>query len=72
MSIETVHKALGGDRLILLVLQENDADDPTPEDLRRVGTAAVIRQMAKSGAGVNIIVEGLARVPRGPHEAGMT
>jgi ATP-dependent Lon protease len=62
VSIETVHRALGADRLILLLLQENDADDPTPQDLRRVGTAAVIRQMAKSGSGVNIIVEGLARV----------
>ena len=62
VSIETVHRALGGDRLVLLVLQDNDADDPTPDDLRRVGTAAVIRQMAKSSAGVNVIVEGVARV----------
>ena len=62
VSIETVHRALGGDRLVLLLLQDNDADDPTPDDLRRVGTAAVIRQMAKSSAGVNVIVEGVARV----------
>ena len=62
VSIETVHRALGGDRLVLLLLQDNDADDPTPDDLRRVGTAAVIRQMAKSSSGVNVIVEGVARV----------
>jgi endopeptidase La len=62
VSIETVNRALGGDRLILLLLQENDADDPTPEDVRRVGTVAVVRQMAKTGGGINIIIEGIARV----------
>src|SRR5919106_2070026 len=62
VSIETVNRALGADRLILLLLQENDADDPTPEDVRKVGTVAVVRQMAKAGNGINIIIEGLARV----------
>src|SRR5687768_17882597 len=62
VSIETVNRALGADRLILLMLQENDADDPTPEDVRRVGTVAVVRQMAKTSGGINIINEGIARV----------
>src|SRR5690349_15570545 len=62
VSIETVNRALGADRLILLMLQENDADDPTPEDVRRVGTVAVVRQMAKTSGGINIIIEGIARV----------
>ena len=62
VSIETVNRALGSDRLILLVLQENDQDDPSPEDVRRTGTVAVIRQMAKVAGGINIIVEGIARV----------
>jgi endopeptidase La len=62
VSIETVNRALGGDRLILLLLQENDADDPTPDDVRRVGTVAVVRQMAKAAGGINIIIEGIARV----------
>ncbi len=62
VSIETVNRALGADRLILLLLQENDEDDPGPPDLRRVGTVGVIRQMAKVGSGINIIVEGIARV----------
>src|ERR687897_3153268 len=62
VSIETVNRALGSDRLILLLLQENDEDDPGPEDLRRVGTVGVIRQMAKVGSGINVIVEGIARV----------
>jgi len=62
VSIESVNRALGGDRLVLLLLQDNDADDPTPEHVRRIGTVAVIRQMAKTGGGINIIIEGVARV----------
>ncbi len=62
VSVETVNRALGSDRLILLVLQDNDKEDPGPDDVRRVGTVAIIRQMAKSAAGLNIILEGLARV----------
>src|SRR6185436_9632475 len=62
VSIETVNRALGSDRLVLLLLQENDAEDPAPEDVRRVGTVGVIRQMARVGPGLNIITEGLARV----------
>ena len=62
VSVETVNRALGADRLILLLLQENDEDDPGPPDLRRVGTVGVIRQMAKVGSGINVIVEGIARV----------
>ena len=62
VSIETVNRALGSDRLILLALQDNDKEDPGPDDVRKVGTVAIIRQMAKSGIGANIILEGLARV----------
>ena len=62
VSIETVNRALGADRLILLVLQEGDEEDPGPDDVRRVGTVGVIRQMAKVSGGINIIIEGLARV----------
>ena len=63
VSIETVNRALAGDRMILLLLQENDEDDPDPEDVRRVGTVGIIRQMARvPGGGLNIILEGVARV----------
>src|SRR5918996_5182714 len=62
VSIETVNRSLGADRLILLLLQENDSDDPSPDHLRRVGTVGIIRQMAKVGGGINIIIEGIARV----------
>jgi len=62
VSIETVNRALGGDRLVLLILQRSDADDPSPDDLHRVGTVGIVRQMAKASGGINIIVEGIARV----------
>ncbi len=62
VSVESVNRALAGDRQILLVLQETDDDDPSPDHLRKVGTIGVIRQMAKAGPGLNVILEGLARV----------
>jgi endopeptidase La len=62
VSIETVNRALAADRLVLLVLQENDEDDPGPTDVKRVGTVGLIRQMAKVASGINIVIEGIARV----------
>ena len=35
VSVESVNRALGGDRMLLLVLQDDEAEDPTPEQLRR-------------------------------------
>jgi len=62
VSIESVNRALATDRLILLVLQDDDTDDPGPGNLKRVGCVGIIRQMAKAATGLNIIVEGVARV----------
>ncbi len=61
VSIESVNRALGSDRMVLMLLQDTDVEDPTPDHLRRVGTVGIIRQMAKTGAGINIIMEGVAR-----------
>ena len=61
MSIEAVNRALAGDRMVLLLLQKNDTDEPGPDDLQRVGTVAIIRQMAKSPGGMRVLVEGIAR-----------
>src|ERR1700730_17341881 len=62
MSIEAVNRALAGDRLLFLALQNNDKDDPEPGDLRSIGTIAAIRQMAKvPNGGVHVIIEGLMR-----------
>jgi ATP-dependent Lon protease len=62
VSMETVNRALASDRLVVLLLQDNEEDDPGPNDLRKVGTVGVIRQMAKVGGGINVIIEGMARV----------
>jgi ATP-dependent Lon protease len=62
VSVESVNRALSSDRMVVLLLQDNDIDDPSPNDLRRVGTVGIIRQMAKTSGGINIIMEGVARV----------
>jgi ATP-dependent Lon protease len=62
ISIDAVNRALAGDRLIFLALQNSDKDEPEAADLRAIGTIAAIRQMAKvPNDGVHIIVEGLVR-----------
>ena len=62
ISVESVNRALTGDRLLFLTLQNNDKDEPEPGDLRTIGTIGAIRQMAKSpNGGIHIVVEGLTR-----------
>ena len=61
VSVEAVNKALSGDRMVLLLLQKNDNDDPSADDLERVGTVAIIRQMAKAQGGMRVLVEGIVR-----------
>ena len=61
VSVDAVNKALTGDRMVLLLLQKNDNDEPGLDDLHRVGTVAVIRQMAKAQGGMRVLVEGLTR-----------
>jgi ATP-dependent Lon protease len=61
VSIEAVNRALAGDRMVLLLLQHGEAEEPAPDDLHRVGTIAIIRQMAKAPAGMRVLVEGVSR-----------
>src|SRR5688572_16660547 len=61
VSVEAINKALAGDRMVLLLLQKNDNDEPGPDDLERVGTVAIVRQMAKGQGGMRVLVEGVAR-----------
>ncbi len=60
-SVEAVNAALAGDRLILMVLQKGDDEEPKPDQMHAIGTIGIIRQMAKGPQGLNIIVEGMAR-----------
>ena len=61
MSVEAVNTALAGDRLVLLVLQKGDDEEPSADALHDVGTIGIVRQMARGPQGLNIIVEGMAR-----------
>ena len=61
LSVEAINRALAGSRMVLLLLQEDDADDPEPANLKRIGTVAAIRQMAKGPEGLRVVVEGVAR-----------
>src|SRR5881227_994753 len=62
MSIESVNRALTGDRLLFLALQNNDKDEPEPNELRTIDTIGAIRQMAKvPSGGIHVIIEGLTR-----------
>jgi ATP-dependent Lon protease len=62
-SIRAVDQALGENRLILLVSQKDlDKEEPTEDDLYKVGTVAVIMRMLKLPDGrTRILVQGLAR-----------
>ena len=62
ISIEAVNRALAADRLLFLTLQTTPDDEPQPDQLKKIGTIAAIRQMAKvPNGGVHVVVEGLAR-----------
>ena len=61
ISVEAINRALAGDRMVLLLLQKNDADDPGADDLHHVGTVAVVRQMAKGQTGMRVLVEGVTK-----------
>jgi ATP-dependent Lon protease len=61
LSVEAVNRALAGDRLVQLLMQKSDVEEPTLDDLHRVGTVGVIRQMAKSPGGMRVLVEGIVR-----------
>src|SRR3954447_21388883 len=61
MSVEAINRALAGDRMVLLLLQQNETDEPGPSDLHTVGTVAIVRQMAKGPNGMRVLVEGMVR-----------
>src|SRR5262244_3156879 len=62
-SIRAVDEALAENRMILLASQRDlDKEEPTADDLYKVGTAAVIMRMLKLPDGrIRILVQGLAR-----------
>jgi ATP-dependent Lon protease len=63
-SIQLIDDAMKGDRLIAVVCQKNPQAAPAgPDDLYRVGTAAMILQLRRSGDGtIQLIIQGLERI----------
>ena len=61
MSVEAVNRALAGDRLVLLLLQRGDDDEPAVDRMYDYGTIGIVRQMTRGPQGLNIIAEGMAR-----------
>ncbi|NOX21434.1 MAG: endopeptidase La [Nitrospirae bacterium] len=63
MSIKAIDQALSSNRLILLLTQKDlNIENPTPEDLYRVGTVGLIMRMLKLPDGrVKILVQGIAK-----------
>ncbi len=63
-SIQLVDEAMRGNRMLALVAQRNDeTETPGPDDLHRVGTAAIIHQLLRSPDGtIRLVVQGLERV----------
>src|SRR4030043_657601 len=62
-SIKSLEEALSKDRLIFLVAQKKHSEeDPSPKDLYRVGTVAVVMKMLKLPDGkVKLLVQGLSK-----------
>lgn len=62
-SIRAVDEALSQNRMILLVSQKDvDKEEPTQQDLYKVGTVAVIMRMLKLPDGrIRILIQGLSR-----------
>jgi ATP-dependent Lon protease len=65
VSVDAVNRALAGERMLFLAVQSTTADDPQPSDLRAVGTIGVIRQMARTPVGIQVVIEGLQRARSG-------
>ncbi|MGK7345941.1 MAG: endopeptidase La [Candidatus Nitrospinota bacterium M3_3B_026] len=62
-SINAVNEALAGDRLLMLSAQKDPStEDPSADDLYKVGTVAmVVRMLKMPEGGVKILIQGLAK-----------
>src|SRR5512142_1406272 len=62
-SIKAVDHALADNRMILLAAQkEQEDEEPGPDDIHAVGTAAVIMRMLKLPDGrIRVLVQGVSR-----------
>src|SRR6476620_3729125 len=63
-SIQLIDDVMRRDRLVALVAQRrDDTEAPDPENLHKIGTAAIILQLVRGGDGaIRLIVQGLERI----------
>src|SRR3984893_15253776 len=64
-SVQLIDDIMRQDRLLVLVAQrtEHVDNEPTPDDLHRVGTAAIVHQLVRLADGtLRVVVQGLERV----------
>jgi len=62
-SIQLVDDIMRRERLLVLVGQRTDKEQPDPDDLYRVGTAAIVHQLARLPDGkLRVVIQGLERV----------
>ncbi len=63
-SIQLIDEAVSGNKLIGLVAsKDSEVETPGPDDVYRVGTAAVVHRLSKSSEGtLTLIIQGLMRI----------
>ncbi len=62
-SVSAIEAAAAGNKLVILVMQKNpNLNEPTANDLYRIGTKAEIERMFKHDGEINALVKGLNRV----------
>jgi ATP-dependent Lon protease len=64
ISLAAAETALAAEDKTFLAVAQRDpqVDAPTADDLYSIGTRAVIKKMARSGAGIELLVQGVERV----------
>jgi len=60
-TMKAIETAIQGDKILFAVTQREEADDPTPESLYRIGTICRIAQMQKVPGGIQMVIQGDAR-----------
>ena len=62
LAIDSVNRALSADRHVALIFQDGENDAAPDEELARIGTAGIIRQMARGQGSLQVLVEGVTRI----------